>query len=245
LVWVYLIGWKNGEPPTIQNLGGRLLSGKPYVHLWFLYMLPGLYFFTPLLRKITVRFPPREAALFLPVMFLCATVHAAVDPFAPAGETGPFINWFLQFIPYFLTGHIIRQAKSTPPVGFLAAVWGCSLAATVGGGYYLAMDAGSAGNYFSDFLSINVTLMSISAMWMIKRFWESARGGGAPGFIAPLMLGVYLIHPMIIATVDHFHLGAMSYSPWISIPITSAAVFAVALAAAWILSRLPILQRTI
>jgi surface polysaccharide O-acyltransferase-like enzyme len=49
-IWTYIQGFIQKNPPSILFLVQNLLLGKPYYHVWFLYMITGLYLVTPFLR---------------------------------------------------------------------------------------------------------------------------------------------------------------------------------------------------
>ena len=60
----------HGKPVSILTLAGSVLNGVPYAHLWYLYMLVGLYLLVPFLRKIAWHSTRNE------LLFLCSALFA-------------------------------------------------------------------------------------------------------------------------------------------------------------------------
>src|SRR3990172_8677409 len=48
----------------------KLIEGEPYYHLWFAYMIIGLYLFTPFLRKLLGAISDNEAIFLCIILFL-------------------------------------------------------------------------------------------------------------------------------------------------------------------------------
>jgi len=101
LVWGYLKGVLKGNKPPIIDLLKKLLSGIPYSHMWFLYMIIGLYLFTPFFRKIVTYSSKKELLILTTITFVMTMFNSAYNTFMAAGELKLFINWFLLFIPFF------------------------------------------------------------------------------------------------------------------------------------------------
>ena len=75
LSWASLKNILHGNEPTALELIKKLLSGRPYYHMWFLYMILSLYLFTPFFRKIISHSTRKEIILLVFIMFLFAGVN--------------------------------------------------------------------------------------------------------------------------------------------------------------------------
>ena len=87
-----------------------VIKGAPHFHLWYLYMLTGLYFISPLLSKITksinfniLKIRISYIFLFLSILFLSLKL-LELDEFNSIAKS-------IFYIPYFLSGHLIFQNK--------------------------------------------------------------------------------------------------------------------------------------
>ena len=65
------------------------------------------------------------------------------------------------------------------------------------------------------------------------------------GWIAPLTMGIYVIHPMVLEVFRLVKIGAMSHMTVVSVPLFAALVFCMSMFGAWAISRIPYLRRTI
>jgi len=68
LVLLYLKNRSLGLPTTADYFTISIVKGHPYYHMWYLYMVWGLYLFTPFLRKI-VKSSTRHNQGFFLLMF--------------------------------------------------------------------------------------------------------------------------------------------------------------------------------
>ena len=57
--------------------------------------------------------------------------------------------------------------------------------------------------------------------------------------LGPLTLGIYIIHPMIIETLQHFGITSLLFNPIISIPLLSLVIFSVASLIVYLLLKTP------
>ena len=62
---------------------------------------------------------------------------------------------------------------------------------------------------------------------------------------ARISFGIYLIHDLFLMLLDYFGITTLSFFPALSVPVLAVLVFACAWAAAWVLSKLPLLGRVI
>jgi len=96
----------------------NILSGKPYYHLWFLYMIIPLYLFTPFLRKWVNHLNTKELFILILLMFVIASSAILVqNKFSPTNDL--FFTWFFFFLPYFFTGFLLRNYNNTINICYL------------------------------------------------------------------------------------------------------------------------------
>ena len=65
-----------GDQPSIFRIAGDVLRGAPFFHLWFLYMIAGLYLATPFLRQIVVASSPATLGFFISGCFAVSIVES-------------------------------------------------------------------------------------------------------------------------------------------------------------------------
>ena len=246
LFWTFLKGLIKGNPLSAMELLKILLSGKPYYHMWFLYMILGLYLFTPFFRKVIAHSTDRELIFLVIFMFMLAAIRSLYSKIYPEGGPDLFIFWFLSFIPYFVMGYLIRQTVSQPSKLVLFVIFGLSFLGTAFGCYLVGIRSGlNAGLYFYDNLSVTVIPMSVSIMFLLKTCEAPIFSESLTQKIASLTLGIYLIHPIILDVINYKTPGTMAFNPVVSIPVIAIFIFGLSLLGVWIIDQLPYIKRTI
>ncbi len=245
LAWTVLKDALHGKTIHEADLIHRLLSGKPYFHMWFLFMIMGLYLFTPFLRKIVAHCSRHELAVFIAATF---TISALSDAYGVYSSSKPtlFINWFLSFIPFFFIGYWIRQDHRNPSKTLLWGIFLISVILTFTGCYLLSTATSlKNGLYFYEYLSLTVIPMSISLMYILKSWNEPVVSVSFTRKLSHLTLGVYLVHPVFLEIINYFGYGADHYHTVIGIPVVASMTFFISMAVAWFIHCLPYLRRII
>lgn len=246
LAWTFAKGFAKGAPPTFSALGRNLLAGKPYYHMWFLYMLVGLYAVTPLLRILVRHTPVRTLGFFVAGLFALAAVNSLFGN--RYDKSGPlFINLFPLYLPYFLLGHLLAVSPRVFPWrGPVAAL--ALAAALTAAGYYLIAEAWGLkrGRYFYDYNSVTVIPMSIAAMLLLQRLKKPLFfGAETTNGLAGLVLGIYLVHPVVFEGLRFVGADALASCAALSVPLLGLAVFALSAALAWAIRGIPCLGRVV
>ena len=244
LAWAFIKSTLKGSELSVTDLLKRVLSGTPYYHMWFLYMILGLYLFTPFFRKIVAHSSKKELIFLISIAFIFSALNFAYGELS-SGISQLFINWFLFFIPYFFLGYFIRQDKNHPSVIFLWAIFLFSLILTSMGCYIVAIKTDlTTGMYFYGYLSISVIPMSISLMYLLKTWNKPIINAVITKKLSILTLGIYLIHPIVLETINDTQFIS-SFHPIIYIPIATFIIFIVSSSMAWLIYQVPYLRRTI
>ena len=242
--WTFLQGFVDGEPPTYFKLLGNLLRGLPYGHLWFLYMILGLYLFVPFLRIIFKDLKKKERNFLIIAAFTMASINFIYMSFNGVGGSALFINWFLLYVPFFLVGYFIRKDSSNNKI-ILWITFALSSLLTLIGYYFVStQDASITDAYFHGYLSVTVVPMSISAMYLLKSWNTPIFNEHVNKKFSSLSFGIYLIHPIFVEILNKTgYIRAVH--PAISIPSATIIIFATSAVMAWIFYKTPYLSRTI
>ncbi len=245
LFWNYFKAQASGAGYGVAAAARSVLSGRPYYHMWFLYMLVGLYLFTPLIRTVVRHSSRRELRLLVGVLFVIVALNAAWGAMTGRGTT-LFINQFLPYIPYFICGHLIATSNRRGGKRLACAVFVCAVVSTAVGCYLLARWKGrDQGLYFYDYLSVTVIPMSISLMWLFKSFRCSDVLADKLRLLSTLTLGIYLVHPIFLETFRDRLFKPEDVAPLFSVPLLAVLVFGASLALSLLLRALPYVRTTI
>lgn len=215
-----------------------IAKGKPYYHLWYLYMLLGLYFVTPFLQSIVRTTTPRTLLLLIGSCFVVASIEGAL------GQPGAtFLPSFLPFLGYFLAGHYIRERLPSLKAWYLmASIAVCGTVLALATGVLYPMIGERSWYLMYDYLNPVVILMSLSVFVL---FTHDAIGAGLLQKAAPLTLGIYVIHPLWMLALSQLGIDGYWFHPLVGIPGTTLLVFALSAASASLLARIPLLRPTI
>lgn len=242
IVWGYF--HENVQQPfTFSYVVERLASGKPYYHLWFMYMLMGLYAFTPVFRAIVAQLQIKELVFFVALAFGIEAIQAGYEAFY-VGESNLFLTWFLTYVPFYFSGYLVRHIQLPVSTGKLAlgvlllAVAEVTLAATVA-----LSDFSSYGGYFYKNLNAANIVFSVSFMFLLQRMNVPVFGEKLTKTLAGLTFGIYFIHMIPLSYLHNADAFWHVLSPYAYAPLFSVAVFVSTAIIAWVLSRVPYLRR--
>lgn len=220
----------------------QLATGQSYYHLWFLYMIVGLYVFTPIFRVIVEHVTKAELVFFVALTFIFALINSLAELIKFTGSHQSFVR-FISYIPYFFMGEIVRRYDLVHYKNGLLSLLGASLVATAFGCFWLSKTAGlETGLYFYDYLSITVVPMSISLMFLLKKWDMPIISEGFTKALSGLTFGIYLAHPVVLDILSLFGVSGGTFSPIICIPLVSILTFTISAVAVFILTKLPYLK---
>ncbi len=241
LVYLVLLYLKNRSlelPTSADYFTISIVKGHPYYHMWYLYMVWGLYLFTPFLRKI-VKSSTRMELLVLSIMLMLLSIVATY--FTDAHNQAFFLLMFPFFLGYYLAGYLISITDFylSVPKFFLL------LATLIG--IIIIGERLLPGHFMYNF-SITMITFSMLLMFLVKNnhkripFSHKLRKK-----LASFSLGAYLIHPAVLAVIRKFdYFGfPMEKHLYLSIPLLVVIVTLVSLAIAYTLSKLPLFHKVI
>lgn len=229
---------------AFSTIFNGILHGKPYYHLWFLFMLPFLYLVTPFLKNLLYLCEKKYLAFLIFFLFFMAIVNVFLsnlnNSFSLASNDSLFINDFLYYLGYFTLGGYINKYKVAvrvlPILAGLLLAWGV----TASGSYIFTY------KYFYNYLSVNTVLASVCMFFLIMRFCDfdfmkSSR------MLSSTTFGIYLIHPIFLEAFSYLFedklLNIIDIS--IYIPVVSLFVFFVSFCSIFIIDKIGPLKKFI
>jgi len=247
----YMVIWiRFGKGITLSKESWNVLTGHPFFHLWYLYMLFGLYLITPFLRTYMAGARRSEVRVLLIVLFGISAIdcfwnHCAVSP-----SDGPFITLFLPFIGYYLCGAYLADRETLQkPIKGLRAIITLSILGSALAQYLVARHF-PANQYFRDWLSPGVIVLSVAlfALLSLERDrWRiaSAANRGLLGLMASASFGIYLIHPVFVMVLWRVKWLNTGLVPIAAIPLLSILFFVLSLIATLAISEVPLLKEVV
>ncbi len=181
-----------------------ILTGDPYYHLWFLYMIVGLYLITPPLRTFVRCSSRAERVLVIVVGLVLASAYFQADVLLWNNQRSIF-TLFLPYIAYYLCGYELRRIDPRKvPSRYL--VWAVLIAAVYLAAFapvFIETEGGVGTRYLFDFFSPPVIFLSIGVFW--AAYLRAATAKPLQGYrktalewVSSTTLGVYVLHPLVL-----------------------------------------------
>jgi surface polysaccharide O-acyltransferase-like enzyme len=248
--------WYNEDITFTKNIWAdarivlHQLKYGAYYHLWYVYMLLGLYFFIPVLGRFVRNASEKEVIYFLLVwLAVMLLAQPCLSRFNPQID----LHYFFGYIGYLVLGHYLTFKQFPPKFGkgWCGAVFFFSLAIIVIGTYWMTINGKGLSTVFYEPLSPMIVLLS-SSIFLLARFmsvkWPPFLKK-TRDFIGAYTFGIYLSHALILDILgdpdDHINLNWQFCNPGLSIPLTAIVCFGLSLLLVWLISKIPFVGKWI
>ncbi|MCC8423738.1 acyltransferase [Mucilaginibacter sp. UR6-11] len=228
---------------NIKQVLHQLKYGSSY-HLWYVYMLIGLYFFIPVIGKFVRNATKPEIEYFL-VMWLITMIitQPLVSRFNPQVD----LHYFAGYAGYLVLGHYLTfNVKYSRRLVVWMWILVMMLVIMITGGTYLLYKYTALITLLYEPSGPAIALLA-SGVFLLGRFTKLQLPAvllKAKNFACKYNFGIYLSHALVLYFLDD-PLG-ISFKwclPLISIPITAIICFILSLLLVWLLSRLPVVGK--
>jgi surface polysaccharide O-acyltransferase-like enzyme len=242
-----------GKPLTLLSIMQGLSNGA-FAHLWYLYLLMGLYAITPILRVLVKHLDRKLFAYLLVLWFVGTALTPAVHVFLPELNYHPYTFILLDWVGYFLSGAYLLEANMRRSRVYLIVLLG--LVGTVVGDWLLTGTMGERyTGFFHSYVSPTVILGS-AALFLalialdLNRLRKYKVSNRLIHWVSQNTLPIYLIHMIVIVTlistsVFGIWLNSLTHTPLIDAPAFAVVVFAVSSAIVFILKKIPYIKKLV
>lgn len=221
-------------------MGGAGGSG----HLWFVYMLLGLYLFSPVISRWITQATSQEIKFFLIMWFIACTIYPYFEKFLGI-KINFEIRYFSGYVGYFVLGYFLGNLPINLPqsrVGLMAlAVFLISWVITFVGIYFSTVSNNKAyESSLFDYLSPSVILMSISAFLTFKNLLNVEFLPTLTAQLDKFSYGMYLMHLIPMKTLSRqFQINFKWIHPSIGIATQFILTATICYVVIFILSKIP------
>lgn len=218
----------------------HLRDGSQY-HLWYVYMIIGIYLFIPIISKWIRNATKKEIRYFLIIWFVVMLFN---QPYIIDLEIKPAINfrYFSGFMGYLVLGYYlsIKQFNKKWINSIAVGLIVLGLGITFYGTYYLTFSEGKSSEVFYGFLTPNVLILSTGMFFLFKNH-NKTNPKIAPviGFISKYSYGIYLSHVFIINLLTLQGITCYTINPVIGIPLTSILCLTISALLTFIINKIP------
>ena len=236
----------DGAPITAKLLLigiGDVFTGRSWDHLWYVYVLIGIYLVLPVLRAFTSSASRREQGFVLAVLLIFCFGTNAINRLLGIGLA--FSVPFSYPLFYCLLGHYLADGKPRP----LDSKWFCALVLALLASASVLLEY-HAPIWMSAFGGSSGLFNAAGAAVAFSLFRElSVPAGWEKGLrkLDRLCFGVFLIHPVFIHfAYSYLHLTPLSFQQYPAATFCFFLVFSVlSYFASWIMSLIPPLKKYI
>ncbi len=226
----------------LWNAIWNALRGDTRYHLWFLYMILGLYLVTPILRAFCRGASRGDLHWFFLMAFLFASVLPTVFELWPRLGIVPVLKlWYerlgvqlvLGYVGYYVAGWYLREYTLSRIAEALISVWGTSVLSHAAGRLDLTLLS-----YFSPnavCFSVAIVVLFRYVLGVSEERSRRQRLGG----VAQVAFGIYLVHDLFLTLLDYLGVTTLSFAPVASIPLLAMVVFMLSFAVAWLIHWIP------
>ncbi len=235
------IGHLTGFRPDNDYLIEQLLAGNPFYHLWYLYMVTGLYLTAPFINRFAGQVTRSTlwltASLLMAVGMIRSTYNTyhEIEPF--------FLTWFVDYLGYFLFGYLLSTSK---PKWKTKVLWGIYL---LSGSLIAILTAYTIRHYNSLYFYGYLTPLVIAgALAVFAGVQQLTLQQNRLSRYAHLSFGVYLVHAGVLDVLNNL----IRYKAWpfpeqalLAIPLKCILVIALSLLIIYPMSKSTLLKRLI
>jgi surface polysaccharide O-acyltransferase-like enzyme len=257
---------RNGD--GVSDFFDRWIEG--HYHLWFLYMMVGVYLSVPVCRAIVA--DKKLCRYFLIIWFtlmVALPYISTINRFIPLSN--PYVEYivdsmdllkgkvsaymFLGYPGYFILGYYLRHNRPSRltcrAIYLLGAV---GALATIICTALRSVWSGEGDEMFYARFSLNVFFMTVAVFTFFseRQHNSSYRGAEPPPARFRFMtlcsdhcFGIYLIHVFVLEWLQEAGFSVIAFNPVLSIPIIAACVFFASFAIAILLRKIPVVGRVI
>ena len=219
----------------------HLLKNGASYHLWYVYMLIGLYFFIPVISKFVRNAAEKEIFYFLLVWFGVMMIN---QPYLVRFNPSVDMHYFIGFVGYLVLGHYLAFKDFSVKYisGWMMVIFALSTLVIAVGTRMIITGSKYPGTMFYEPVSPFVCILSASVFLFGKSFIPKA----APFIIRVRDLagnynyGVYLSHALVLYFLDDlFGISYKLCTPIVAIPVTALICFGISLLLVLIINKIP------
>lgn len=198
----------------------QLKNGASY-HLWYIYMICGIYLFIPIVSKWIVNSTKNEISYYIVIWFIAILINL---PFLIGIKPKLDLSYFSGFLGYPILGYLLTIRFTDKRVKFVfLLLFLAGILVTVLGTYLVTKHNGRFDGGFYSFLSPNVIITSIGLFLFLKHSdFKNGWFTNVRRFISKYSYGIYLSHVFVITLLSKIGISWLFISPVVGIPVTAA-----------------------
>lgn len=265
VLWIWSLFYAVFDPQEEGRIIEKLeLMFLGHFHMWYLYMLVGLYLILPILRafienKKIVKYFLILSLIFsfiLPdIIYICKQTQMSVlCIFADISQRildDIDFTFAIGYVFYFVLGYYLSKVELNKKIRLLIYILGIvGFVATFLLTYFVSVSEGRTTDIFYSNFSVFVMLEAVAVFVFAKYELVKIKLNNTVSIlidkIVACSLGVYLVHMFVLDMLDKlFGLNVMSFNAVISVPLLSILVLLISLVIIAIMKIIPIIKKLV
>ncbi|MDA3049044.1 acyltransferase [Campylobacter sp. JMF_02 ED1] len=243
------------DEPMLFTYNFSFLFKHTYPHLWFLYLILGLYVLAPFLHILVRNLTKKDFEFLLIVFAICSCGYDFMSFITVAIVEHPlylrkYIPEFSGFLIFFLAGYYFSKFEVSDKAKkkiYLLAIISCFFAVLNSFCVY-KFNVGLKINNANKVL--HTMFIAFGLFLFVKSKFSKPSVNtmfyNRISFLSSISFGIYLLHFIVLHLIV-FRLGidALTLNPIIMVPLLSVSVFIISAFLAFILSKIPILRKVV
>lgn len=237
LIYCYYNYRAHNDPATLPAAFKRIVHGPVHYHLWFIYLIIGLYLTYPILRPWVRSATERDFRYFFAICILGTWIYKTMSTFLDL-RLGLYIELFTNQTGFFVLGYYLgtKPLSGAPATAVGPSPWpfssrrllwlalGLLLAGTVAtalGTYFssITIGGGKFHPFFYDYLTPNVSIAAMGWFLLVRWFFNNDRLRPVERDFAAASFGIYFIHVLVMDWLAQAGYWQSKMHPGICIPV--------------------------
>lgn len=240
--YIEIIVFNNDTWANVKLILHQLKTGASY-HLWYVYLLIGLYLFIPILSRFIRNATEKEILYFLAIWFLTILIS---KPYLTQLDTAVDLRYFTGYMGYLVLGYYLAHKRFTIPYLAFPALLiftACVVLITCGT-YYLKIKDHELSTFFYEPVGPFVVMLSASVFLAAKNIKVKIKPIINKIFLnaGKYTLGIYLSHALVLNILELNDITYAQFNPIASIPLVALLCFIISWLAIYALGKVPVLK---
>ena len=243
---------------TLYTVLKNPIAGPVYDHLWFLYMIIGMYLVTPFLRRIIPVLRKQDLFYLLGLWIFSNIALPLIYNFSSfkLGLNIPVVTSYLGF--YVLGYYLMQYQFNAKQIKIAWITFVCSYLLNILMVWFDSHQAGKVDIFFLSHHRPGIFIQAVSAFILLEHYAIKAFARFSEkkykllAYLGSVTFGIYLLHPLVIELLEMFFMGvygiyppAMYAAPAITIPIAGITATAVTMGLVTLMQKTPLLKEVV